>query len=293
MLMDPAEPAMNDHIYAPTAFVDREKANVLEANFGIIQVRLLLSLGVGKRQLAKRWSTLHINLVPEYNNLGWTYMPNLEALMEQKTFDLSVVTFLDALASSAAAPGGGGAAALAGAMAAALVSMVCNLTLGRERYAEAEDKMRQVLDRSETLRAELQQLGEDDVAAFNRLSAAYKLPRTTEADIAIRKDAIQASLKRATEVPLRTARAAAAILPLCPPVAEYGNPAAVSDIGVAALLAHAAARSALLNVEINLRTLEDPLYIYQARAEVTRLSDGLDVEAERIVGLVTDKLKGS
>jgi formiminotetrahydrofolate cyclodeaminase len=212
--------------------------------------------------------------------------------MEQKTFDLSVTTFLNALASGAPTPGGGGAAALAGAMAAALVSMVCNLTIGRQRYAEAEDKMRQVLDRSETLRAELQQLAEDDVAAFSRLSAAYKLPRTTEADIAIRRDAIQASLKRATEVPLRTARAAAAILPLCPPAAEHGNQAAVSDIGVAALLAYAAVRSALLNVEINLRTLEDPLYVHQARAEVARLIDGLDLEAERAIDLVTDKLKG-
>lgn len=210
--------------------------------------------------------------------------------MEQKTFDLSVTSFLDALASSRPAPGGGSAAALAGAMAAALVSMVCNLTIGRERYAEVEDQMRQVLDRSETLRAELQQLGEDDIAAFNRLSAAYKLPRTTEADIAIRKDAIQASLKRATEVPLRTARVAAAILPLCPPAAEHGNPAAVSDVGVAARLAYAAVRSALLNVEINLRTLEDPLYIHQVRAEVARFSDGLDAETERIVGLVADKL---
>jgi formiminotetrahydrofolate cyclodeaminase len=211
--------------------------------------------------------------------------------MEQKTIDLSVTAFLDALASSSSTPGGGGAAALAGAMAAALVSMVCNLTVGRQRYAEVEDQIRQVLDRSETLRAELQQLAEDDVAAFKRLSAAYKLSRETDADVAIRRDAIQNSLKRATEVPLRTARAAAAILPLCRPVAERGNQAAVSDIGVAALLAHAAVRSALMNVEINLRTLEDVLYTRGARAEVERLTQGLDAEAEQIVNLVMDKLR--
>jgi formiminotetrahydrofolate cyclodeaminase len=178
-------------------------------------------------------------------------------------------------------------------MGAALVSMVCNLTLGRQRYADVEAEMKALLDRAEMLRSELQQLAEEDVAAFNRLSAAYKLPRITEADIAIRRDAIQAALKRATEVPLRTARAAAAIVPLCPPVAERGNQAAVSDVGVAVLLAHAAVRSALFNIDINLRTLDDSIYINQVRAEVARLTDGLSTEAERIAALVSDKIKGA
>ncbi len=212
--------------------------------------------------------------------------------MDQRTFDASVSSFLDALASGAPTPGGGGAAALAGAMAAALVSMVCNLTIGRQRYAEAEAEMRQVLDRAERLREELQQLAEDDVMVFSRLSAAYKLPRATEADLAIRRDAIQASLRRATDVPLRTARAAAAVFPLCPAAAERGNQAAVSDIGAAALLAHSAVRSALLNVEINLRTLEDTLYVQHVRDEVERLTSGLSDEAERINALVMRRLKG-
>ena len=210
--------------------------------------------------------------------------------MEQNTLESSLGAFLDALASGAATPGGGGAAAIAGSMGAALVSMVCNLTLGRERYAAVHDEMREVLDRAETLRAELQQLAEDDVTVFNRLSAAYKLPRVTEADIAIRRDAIQSSLKRATEVPLRTARAAAAILPLCAPVAERGNQAAVSDVGVAALLAHTAVRSALFNVNINLRTIEDQIYSLQVRREVERLTEGLADEAERYAAMVADRI---
>ena len=210
--------------------------------------------------------------------------------MEQ-SFDAPVSTFLDQLASSAPAPGGGGAAALGGAMGAALVSMVCNLTVGKKRFADVEAEMRDMLDRAEALRHELQQLGEADVEAFNRLSAAYKLPRITESDTAIRRDAIQASLRRATEVPLRTARAAAAILPLCPPVAERGNQAAVSDIGVAALFAHTAVRSALLNVEINLQLLDDRMYIRQVRAEVERLMDALDAEAARVQELVLGKIQ--
>jgi len=210
--------------------------------------------------------------------------------MEQNTLDSSLGGFLDALASGAATPGGGGAAAIAGSMGAALVSMVCNLTIGRERYAAVQDEMREILDRAEALRAELQQLAQDDVAAFNRLSAAYKLPRVTDADIAIRRDAIQGSLKRATEVPLRTARAAAAILPLCAPLAERGNQAAVSDVGVAALLAHAAVRSALFNVDINLRSIDDQMYSLQVRREVERLTDGLADEAERVAAMVADRI---
>jgi len=210
---------------------------------------------------------------------------------EEQLFETSVATFLDNLASNAPAPGGGSAAALGGAMGAALVSMVCNLTIGKPRYAEVEAEMRDTLDRAEALRRELQELAQADVQAFRRLSAAYKLPRITDADLAIRRDAIQASLRRATEVPLRTARSAAAILPLCPATAERGNQAAVSDIGVAALMAHAAVRSALLNVEINLRLLEDAIYKRQVRAEVERLTDGLAVEAERIVALVESKLR--
>jgi methenyltetrahydrofolate cyclohydrolase len=210
--------------------------------------------------------------------------------MDDKTFDQSVTSFLDQLASSAPAPGGGGAAALGGAMAAALVSMVCNLTIGKPRFAAVETEMRDVLDRAEALRHELQELAEADVVAFNRLSASYKLPRTTDADVAIRRDAIQSSLRLATEVPLRTARAAAAILPLCPSVAEQGNQTAVSDIGVAVLHAHAAVRAALLNVDINLRVLEDAIYVRQVRAEVERLTDGLDGETQRIVELVRAKI---
>jgi formiminotetrahydrofolate cyclodeaminase len=150
--------------------------------------------------------------------------------------------------------------------------------------------MRDTLDRAEALRLELQQLAEADVTAFNRLSASYKLPRTTDADIAIRRDAIQTSLRGATGVPLRTARAAAAILPLCPAVAERGNQNAVSDVGVAALLAQAAVRAALLNVDINLRALEDRIYVRQVRAEVERLKDGLQSETERVMEMVNSKI---
>lgn len=213
-------------------------------------------------------------------------------IMTEHIFELSVGEFLDQLASKAVTPGGGGAAALSGAMAAALLSMVCNLTIGKPRYAEVEEEMRAALDRTEALRQELQALAEEDVVVFNRLTAAYKLPRVTDADTAIRRDAIQAALRRATEVPLRTARAAAALLPLCPAIAERGNVLAVSDAGVAVHLAHAAVRSALLNVTTNLRTLEDRRFAREVQAEAERLSSGLAAEVERLSTLVDAKVRG-
>ncbi|MBA3945038.1 MAG: cyclodeaminase/cyclohydrolase family protein [Herpetosiphonaceae bacterium] len=212
--------------------------------------------------------------------------------MEQWNLDQPITAFLDELASKSSAPGGGSAAALSGAMGAALLSMVCRLTIGRPRYAAAEAVMQTMLDRAEALRHELQSLAEEDVFAFKRLSAAYKLPRVTDADTAIRRDAIQAALRRATEVPLRTARAALGLLPLCQPVIEQGNPSAVSDVGAGIYLAHAATEAALLNVDINLRALEDQRYVREVRAEVGRLTDGLGTEVERLVGLVQMKMAG-
>src|SRR5262249_54403758 len=157
--------------------------------------------------------------------------------------------FLDALASSAPTPGGGSVAALTGAMAAGLIGMVCTLTIGKPQYAEVEAEVQSINEQAGKLRAELQELAQADINVFQRLSAAYKLPRTTDADAASRRDAIQAVTRQAANIPLRTARAAVALLPLCAPLASRGNRLVVSDVGVAVLLLRAAVQSALLNVE--------------------------------------------
>ncbi|GAC1541869.1 MAG: cyclodeaminase/cyclohydrolase family protein [Herpetosiphon sp.] len=211
--------------------------------------------------------------------------------MSSFSLDQTLHEFLDQLASKSATPGGGSASALVGAMAAALVTMECNLTLGKARFADVEATMAELRERAEALRSELQQLAEEDVAVFNRLTEAYKLPRITESDIAIRRDAIQNALRHATEVPLRTAQAAAAILPLCAHAAQAGNPAAVSDVGAGLHLAQAALNAALLNVNINLRAIEDGRFVARVRGDVNRLTDGLSDEVERISALVAAKMK--
>ena len=205
-------------------------------------------------------------------------------------FDSSLNEFLAQLASKEAVPGGGSVAAVSGAMAAGLITMVCALTIGKQKYAEVEDDVRALQDRAESLRQELQELAEADVDAFRRLSVAYKLPRETSADVAIRRDAIQQATRIATDVPLRTARAAANVLPLCQPAAEKGNSAAISDVGVAALLAQAAVRSALLNVNINLHSLEDAIYVRKTRAQVQEITASLHEDTEAIMALVNAQL---
>src|SRR5262249_45406879 len=143
---------------------------------------------------------------------------------------------------------------------------------GRQQYAEFEAEALTLRERAEALRAELQQLAQADIDAFDRLSAAYKLPRTTEADAASRRAAIQQTTRHATEVPLRVARAAAALLPLCAPLARHGNRTAVSDVAVAALMVRAAVPSALINVEANLRTIDDQIFVRQTRAQLEDLT---------------------
>lgn len=183
--------------------------------------------------------------------------------------DQPIRQFLDALASDAPTPGGGGAAALCGALGAALVAMTANLTIGRKQYAPVEDEMRTLVARSDQLRAQLTSLIDEDAAAFDRVSAAYKLPRATDGEKQARSDAIQAALKAASDPPLRLVEAARAVLELSVPAAERGNANLVSDAGVAAHLAFAAMQGARLNVEINLRSIRDDAFV---RANRDRLA---------------------
>lgn len=198
--------------------------------------------------------------------------------------------FLDALASEAPTPGGGSVAALSGAMAAGLISMVCALTIGKKQYASLEDELRGIHDRAASLRRELQDLAQKDVEVFGRLSVAYKLPRTTDADAATRRAAIQKVTRQAAEVPLRVVQAAVALLPLCTALAPHVGRLLVSDIGVAATLARSAVQSAILNIEINLAGLDDQRYVREARAQVEDLSVGLSEETEGILTIVRTRI---
>jgi formiminotetrahydrofolate cyclodeaminase len=212
--------------------------------------------------------------------------------MTDSLSDQPIGAFLDALASSAPTPGGGSVAALTGAMAAGLVGMVCALTIGKKSYDEVQEEARGLAEQAAALRAELLGLAQADVDVFGRLSTAYKLPRTTEADAASRRAAIQLVTRQAAEVPMAVARAAVALLPLCAPAASRFNRTVASDIGVAVVLVRAAVHSAILNVEVNLATLEDQRYVREARAQLEDLTIGLDDEIAGVLEIVQERVRG-
>lgn len=199
-------------------------------------------------------------------------------------------TFLDELASQASTPGGGSAAAVSGAMGAALVSMVCNLTVGKKKYADVEEEMKALLARSEDLRRQLIDLITADVKVFNQVMAAYGMPRETEDEKEARTEAIQAALKKAALVPLDCARACAEVMKLSRPAAEKGNLNVVSDAGVAVLAAYAGLRSAALNVYINLAGIKDEAFVTEKGGELESIMAGCDDLAEEVYHLVKSKL---
>lgn len=168
-----------------------------------------------------------------------------------------MIVFLDKLASRSPEPGGGSVSALVGALGAALISMVANLTLGKDKYADVQDRIEKLLESSEKLRADLQVLVQRDTEVYADVSAAFKLPRETEEEKAERMSRIQEALKKATEVPFEIAEKCLEVARLAETAAEIGNVGAVSDAGVAVLLAEAAAQSAALNVKINVNSIED------------------------------------
>ena len=199
-------------------------------------------------------------------------------------------TFLDQLASKASTPGGGSAAAIMGAMGAALISMVANLTVGKKKYEDVEAEMQGFLEQSEALRTRLTGMIQADVDVFDKVMAAYGMAREIEADKEQRSQAIQAALKEATDVPLACAQLCADVIELCRPVAEKGNINVISDAGVAVLAAHAALRSAALNVYINIGGIRDEEFVNDRRRKLEFVLSGAGVATETIYELVKSKL---
>jgi formiminotetrahydrofolate cyclodeaminase len=194
----------------------------------------------------------------------------------------TIGTWLTELASGAPAPGGGAAAAMQAAMGAALVGMVCSLTIGKPRYAAHEPTMTAARDRSAELRREAMELADADAEAFAAVADAYRLPRQSDESRAARAEAVQRALLGATVVPLRTAEVAAAVIELTGRVVAGANVAVLSDVAVAAASARAALDSATVNVEINLAALTDPLRRDELSARLAG-PQAARAEADRIV----------
>ncbi len=204
--------------------------------------------------------------------------------------DKKVSNFLDELASNSPTPGGGSVAALAGALGAALISMVGNLTVGKKKYEDVEEDIKKIISSSEKLRYELSQLIEEDVKVFNNFMSTYKMPKETEDEKKVRAEKIQESLIEAAKVPLKVAYKCLDILSLSKEVAEKGNINVVSDAGVAVLMAEAALESAILNVKINLGMIKDEKVRAELSSSIKEILLKEKGQKEKVLEIVGEKI---
>ncbi len=183
----------------------------------------------------------------------------------------TVERFLGELASDSPTPGGGPVAALEGAMGAALISMVCNLTIDKTGYEEAQERVRGILLEAEQARASFLELADRDASAFDGVMEAFKMPKETDAEKAARSQAIQRGYEDATGPPLEIAKLAATQMEFANEVTEIGNAHAASDGASAAQALFAAVWGATYNVEINAAALKDETKAQALRDEVAML----------------------
>ena len=203
----------------------------------------------------------------------------LEAQVEKKRLiDMTCKEFAEETASESPAPGGGSISAYMGALGAALGTMVANLSSHKAGWDDRWEEFSDWAEKGQTVMQELLHLVDEDTAAFNRIMAVFAMPRSTDEERAARSAALQEATLYATEVPLRTMRAALAVFPIVRAMAEEGNPNSVSDAGVGALAARSAAFGARLNVRINAAGLKD-----RAKADaLVSEADALAAEAARL-----------
>ena len=203
----------------------------------------------------------------------------------------TIHAFLDELASSSPAPGGGSVAALSGSLGSALTSMVCNLTIGKKKYADVDEEMKKVLGQAEHLREQFTELVERDTHAFNKVMEAFALPKETDPQKALRAAAIREATKEATLVPLEVMKHCIDALALAQTVAAKGNANSVSDAGVSAIMLHAALEAAALNVRINLKRLNDPDFVGWKEDELQSLRSTGALMLEEIQGIVDEQMQ--
>jgi methenyltetrahydrofolate cyclohydrolase len=193
--------------------------------------------------------------------------------------DLSVSAFLDALASTEPTPGGGTASAVAGAMGVSLLMMVAGLQKTRGNNDEERTVLTEARASLTSVRDRLATLADTDSDAYDQVVKAFRLPKTTEAEKAARKDSIQLATRAATDVPLEILRTIVEASTFAKRIAQFGNPAASSDVRVAIELLEATASGAGANVEVNLVSLDDEEYRKTTASTMIELGNALTENA--------------
>lgn len=200
--------------------------------------------------------------------------------------DKTLKVFLEETASKAPVPGGGSIAAMSAATAAALTEMVANLTIGKKGYDDVQEEMTELASTLPSVREGFIADIDRDAKAFNKVMDAFKLPKETDEEKAVRRNAIQDGMKNAATVPLEVARDAFGIMEFASKVVEKGNKNAVTDGAVAAMMARTAVLSALFNVKINLGSIKDEDFVSKVAAEVAELESNVQKIEKEILDKV-------
>lgn len=214
----------------------------------------------------------------------------IAAETENRLVDLSVTGFAEETASESPAPGGGSVSAYMGALAAALGTMVANLSAHKAGWDERWEEFSDHADAGQRLMESLLGLVDEDTAAFNRIMAALQMPKGSDEEKAARDKAMEEATLNAIKVPLRTMQAACECFDLCEAMAETGNPASVSDAGVGALAARAAVLGAGLNVRINAAGLKDRPEADRLVGEANALVEKANMREAEIMKIVNSKI---
>ena len=196
-------------------------------------------------------------------------------------FDWSYKKLLEEASAGTPTPGGGSIAAIAACLGSSMVSMVANLTIGKEKYIAYEEAAIEVQKDASDITRDLERLVEADIAVFNQFMDALKLPKETDDQKATRKVAMEAAGIAATKVPMEIAEKILCILKIARKIAEYGNKSAISDVGVGASLAYASLESVILSVDINLPGIKDMTFVEKISTRQAELMiEGLTLKEE-------------
>ncbi len=203
--------------------------------------------------------------------------------------DSPLRTYLDDLASSQPTPGGGSASAMTGAIGAGLATMVARFTLGKAGYENVQQEFETIVEKTEGLRARFLQLVQEDIDVYGKLSACYKMPKSTDEEKAARTQAIQARLHDAAIVPLEIAEGAAELLRHCQRIAEIGNKNVLSDIATSTMLASSAGTGASWMVRTNLLHMKDLTLVEALGDRLNRALDAIAAHSQQVITLVGEK----
>lgn len=208
--------------------------------------------------------------------------------MSDALLDRSLRDFARLIGSDSPTPGGGSAAAYAGALGASLAAMVARIAL--KRSGEQSEQLSNLVEEADNLQAHFLRLVEDDSAAFDRVTAAMRLPRSSDAEKASRASELQASLLAASRVPLEAAKAGRRLLQLCERLVEHATATSVTDAGVGAVLAETALRGAAFNVMINLASLADAAQVKAMSEELDRVIEGSEALRQSVIDRVEARI---